>query len=253
MSYIHHTSERYLTSIILLSSVAFYDTAEETRHYYSVFLIVSLKAKYWFVSIRWRASSIQHRAFWCNWCPNNLSRQIFAKIMFDVSKILAIVSTSVFEESSPNSNKNRWRRRNSQLHHHIIRPILYPFGTDRSMHHGHGGPYWCRVCCCLLVDLQSMGTNPAFRRLLVVVKQTAYEEYSQASCMTSASNQHWFGYHFSSIAFHIFSSSFVHEVKHPKLYDGNVLNLATKHISNASTISWIYCVGMTFPSRVLIE
>jgi len=28
----------------------------------------------------------------------------------------------------------------------------------------------------------SMGTNAAFRRLLVVIKQTAYEEYSQASC-----------------------------------------------------------------------
>ncbi len=124
----------------------------------------------------------------------------------------------------------------------------------------HGGQ--CRnrrwYECCLLVDMQSMGTNPAFRRLLVVVKQTAYEEYSQASCrhppvITTELGDLRPHALCSLIAFHIFFSSSVHEVKHPKLYDGNVLNLATRHISNASTISWIYCVGMTFHSRVLIE
>ncbi len=71
-----------------------------------------------------------------------------------------------------------------------------------------------------------MGTSPAFRRLLVVVKQTAYEEYSQVSVASFCTD---YGLNFAQIPRY----SSVHEDKRPKLYDGNVLNLASRHISNA--------------------
>ncbi len=85
-----------------------------------------------------------------------------------------------------------------------------------------------------------MGTNPAFRRLLVVVKQTAYEEYSQASCTGTPTGISYELTPLLTISFNLnfvlASLSSVREAKRPKPYDGNVLNLATRHISDASTI-----------------